>query len=229
MPVGRGAGPYWAVPGLWAASELLPSSEWGLSRAAGPNPAQSQGVKRFRSCWHPFFAPSLEKSKWQRWSEAESPARGWRHPLSISLPVKLNWSLPVLLKIVILDKRLCNNLRTVGEDLVLILYKPSLTSGSLKSNLAELTRAVNVEPLDSRNWENRLTNLQYFGFFTMLSEFLKVFTSLWICVKKYIFNFTYMLKISGSCSMQIFFPISLGILNEESITLQFVFSGFQVF
>lgn len=48
---------------------------------------------------------------------------------------------------------------------MLILYKPSLTSGSLKSNLAELTRAVNVEPLDSGNQENQLTNLQYFDIF----------------------------------------------------------------
>lgn len=63
---------------------------------------------------------------------------------------------------------------------MLILYKPSLTSGSLKSNLAELTRAVNMEPLDSSNRENWLTNLQYFDFFffIMLSTFLKVFTSL---------------------------------------------------
>lgn len=61
---------------------------------------------------------------------------------------------------------------------MLILYKPSLTSGSLKSNLAELTRAVTVEPLYSSNGENQLTNLQYFDLLTMLSEFLEIFTSL---------------------------------------------------
>lgn len=111
--------------------------------------------------------------------------KAWRWDEDIfcpSLSMKLNWSLPSLLKIVILDKRLCNNLRNVWEDLLLILYKPSLTSGSLKSNLAELTRAESVEPLDSSNWENQLTNLQYFDLLTMLSEFLEVFTSLWTCV-----------------------------------------------
>lgn len=146
-----------------------------------------------------------------------------------SLPVKLNRSLPALLQIVILDKRLCNNLRNVWEDLVLILYKPSLTSGSLKSNLAELTRAPNVEPLDSGNRENRLTNLQYFDFFfsTMLSEFLKVFTSLWTCVKICICLYLYA-KDSNPMFCAKIFPVSLGKLNEESITVQFRFSGFQV-
>lgn len=68
---------------------------------------------------------------------------------------------------------------------MLILYKPSLTSGSLKSNLAELTRAVNMEPLDSGNRENWLTNLQYFDFFfyIMLCTFLKVFTSLRVKIR----------------------------------------------
>lgn len=117
-------------------------------------------------------------------SEAEQKARRRDEDiLCPSLPLKLNWSLPALLKIVILDKRLCNNLRNVWEDLVLILYKPSLTSGSLKSNLAELTRAVNMEPLDSGIRENWLTNLQYFDFFFFFNNALCIFESIFLCVK----------------------------------------------
>lgn len=63
------------------------AARWGLSPSCwvqGANPAQTQGVKRFISCWNPFIAPFLEESGWQWWSEAESPAAGWRHPLSVS-------------------------------------------------------------------------------------------------------------------------------------------------
>lgn len=52
-----------------AASEPLHSSEVGavpMPLVQGPNPAQSQGVKRFISCWHAFIAPSLEESGRQR-------------------------------------------------------------------------------------------------------------------------------------------------------------------
>lgn len=141
------------------------AARWGLPPSCwvqGPNPAQSWGVKRFSK----FVAPFCCTFSGRIGSDAEQKARRRDEDiLCPSLPVKLNWSLPAPLKIVILDKRLCNNLRNVWEDLVLILYKPSLTSGSLKSNLAELTRAVNMEPLDSGNRENWLTNLQYFVFF----------------------------------------------------------------
>lgn len=91
-----------------------------------------------------------------------SDVEGWRHPLSFSTR-RAEQQLSAPLKIVILDKRLCNNLRNVWEDLVLILYKPSLTSGSLKSNLAELTRAANVEPLDSGERQRRCGALKLSG------------------------------------------------------------------
>lgn len=91
-----------------------------------------------------------------------SDVEGWRHPLSFST-CRAEQQLSAPLKIVILDKRLCNNLRNVWEDLVLILYKPSLTSGSLKSNLAELTRAANVEPLDSGERQRRCGALKLSG------------------------------------------------------------------
>lgn len=169
------------------------AARWGLSPSCWvPNPAQARGVKRFSKFLAPFYCTFSGGIS----GEAEQKGR-WRDEdiLCPSLPVKLNWSLPALLKIVILDKRLCNNLRNVWEDLVLILYKPSLTSGSLKSNLAELTRAVNMEPLDSSNRENWLTNLQYFDFFfIMLSTFLKVFTSL--RVKIHIWLYLYVKNLS---------------------------------
>lgn len=66
---------------------------------------------------------------------------------------------------------------------MLILYKPSLTSGSLKSNLAELTRAVNMEPLDSGNRENWLTNLQYLDFFFFYNA-LYIFESIYFLACK---------------------------------------------
>lgn len=101
-----------------------------------------------------FFAPfaPCAEAKQKGW---RLTAAGWRHPLPISTRgAERKLSAP--LQIVILDKRLCNNLRNAREDLALIPYKPSLTSGSLKSNLAELTRAANVEPLDSSERQARL-------------------------------------------------------------------------
>lgn len=104
--------------------------------------------------WHPFFCPfaPCAEAKQKGWRLA---AAGWRHPLPISTR-RAERKLSAPLQIVILDKRLCNNLRNAREDLALIPYKPSLTSGSLKSNLAELTRAANVEPLDSGERQARL-------------------------------------------------------------------------
>lgn len=163
MPVIWGMGPHLAPQKLHLSCST--AARWGLSPSCwvqGPNPARTRRVRWFSKFLAPFYCTFSGRIS----GEVEQKARRQDEDiLCPSLPVELNWSLPAPLKIVILDKRLCNNLRTVREDLVLMLYKPSLTSGSLKSNLAELTRAVNMEPLDSSNRENWLTNLQYFIFF----------------------------------------------------------------
>lgn len=153
---------YPAVQGGLAAAHPLPSPPGGAlgpeDQAKGPVQDGARLHGRTVTCWDaavraqgwglgvcrflaPFYCPFLT-------SNGRSDVQGWRHPLSFSTR-RAERQLSAPLKIVILDKRLCNNLRNVWEDLVLILYKPSLTSGSLKSNLAELTRAANVEPLDS--------------------------------------------------------------------------------
>lgn len=122
---------------------------WVSARAVAQH--QAGGIITPGTLFFAPFAPCAE-AKQKGWRLA---AAGWRHPLPISTR-RAERKLSAPLQIVILDKRLCNNLRNAREDLALIPYKPSLTSGSLKSNLAELTRAANVEPLDSGERQARL-------------------------------------------------------------------------